>query len=336
MKPYLAFACELESAQLTQLFSDPKLLEQLKALQARVCLGILDLSNERARVVQKLNKAGIPVTAWLLLPRDQGYWFNRDNAAYAAIRYGHFKNWTTKFNLKWVGLGIDIEPDFRIVQQMRLDRSGGFQHLLRGYFDHQGQQKALMDYRTLVTLMRYDGFFVEAYQFPVIMDERRAGSNILQRAAGIVDLDVDREVLMLYSSFMRKYGAGILWSYATNAQSVGVGSTGGGVELEGLADTRPLTWEELTRDLLLAASRTPHVFIFSLEGCVKQGFMPRLVNFDWNQSVEIPRKTAYQVGVVRRAAHGILWMLSHPWPVLLGSLGVLGLIALLLRRNENR
>ena len=55
--------------------------------------------------------------------------------------------------------------------------------------------------------------------------------------AGLVDIEVDREVWMLYTSFVRPNGAGVLASYAPEAQSVGLGSTGGGVEL-GAGDVR--------------------------------------------------------------------------------------------------
>jgi hypothetical protein len=41
-------------------------------MQASISLGLLDLSPLRAAVVHKLNEAGIPVVAWLLLPVQEG------------------------------------------------------------------------------------------------------------------------------------------------------------------------------------------------------------------------------------------------------------------------
>src|SRR5512139_2662143 len=101
MLPVMTFFCELESQPLESLFSNPQVIPDLQALNAGVSLGILDLSPERAEVVQRLNQSGIPVTAWLLLPKDQGYWFNSTNASQAARRYADFKVWTTEHNLKW-------------------------------------------------------------------------------------------------------------------------------------------------------------------------------------------------------------------------------------------
>ena len=59
---------------------------------------------------------------------------------------------------------------------------------------------------------------------------------------GVVDVSADREILMLYSSFLGKLGAGALWSYARDAQAAGIGSTGGGVETGPALPT--LGWDE--------------------------------------------------------------------------------------------
>lgn len=50
-------------------------------------MGTVDLSDVRAKIVQKLNSNGIPVVAWLLLPKDQGYWMNMDNFLNVIQRY---------------------------------------------------------------------------------------------------------------------------------------------------------------------------------------------------------------------------------------------------------
>ena len=68
---------------------------------------------------------------------------------------------------------------------------------------------------------------MENYQFPLIADERRAGSTVLQRLA-LVDVATDREVWMLYSSFLRALGPGLIWAYSPEATAVAVGTTGGG------------------------------------------------------------------------------------------------------------
>ena len=51
-----------------KLFAPGDLIRGLRRLNASVALGLVDLSDERARIVQKLNEEGIPVSAWVLLP----------------------------------------------------------------------------------------------------------------------------------------------------------------------------------------------------------------------------------------------------------------------------
>src|SRR3712207_8982240 len=47
--------------------------------------------SQRAAVVRQLNTYGIPTIAWLLLPHDQGYWFNLGNYPQAIARYHAFR-----------------------------------------------------------------------------------------------------------------------------------------------------------------------------------------------------------------------------------------------------
>jgi len=329
----LTFFCELEADALQALFADQAVLDSLIKLQASVSLGILDLSAERAAVVRRLNEAGIPVIAWQLLPKEQGYWFNVGNAVQAARRYTEFQRWTTKHYLYWAGVGLDIEMDIREMRQLALDPWQLLSSLLKRALDKERLRRAQMLYSALVAQMRADGYRVDSYQMPFIVDERMAGSTLLQCASGLVDIAVDREVLMLYTSFFRPRGPGLLWSYALQADAVGLGSTGGGVELEGVADTRPLDWAEFSRDLLLARRWTDDIHIFSLEGCVQQGFLPLLQTFDWQQEISPPLDLAAQVDRLRKALRTALWASAHPFLLLAGLLTVGGLLRRLRRQN---
>lgn len=316
MQPDLTFFCELEPAPLQNLFSSPALLEIVQQLQATVSLGIMDFSAERCEVVQLLNKANIPVTAWLLLPKEQGYWFNLDNHSAANARYLEFRRWTEQNNLKWKAVGLDIEPDLRQLEQLPRNPAAGLRTMLMNALNGQRQRVGQMAYQALIAQMRSDGFFVESYQFPVICDERKAGSTFLQRMTGVIDLPVEREVLMLYTSFIRGYGPGLLWSYAGEARAVGIGSTGGGVELAEVVDTRPLAWDEFQRDLLIASKFCRNIYIFSLEGCFRQEFLTPLMEFDWNAPVVEPVRLGLRVNSYRKIGQMALWSTAHPWFIL--------------------
>ena len=318
-RPRLSFFCELETEPLEGLFNDV-LIQRLVSLKATVCLGILDLSQERAAVVRRLYRSGVPVVAWLLLPKDQGYWFNAQNFPQALDRYEQFRLWSAEQNLVWAGVGLDIEPHIRDLVALERTRGRMILKMLPRLFHVRQMRRARMAYRALVALIHANGYPVESYQFPLIADERRVGSTVLQRLAGVVDISVDREVWMLYTSLLRPNGPGIIASYAPEASALGLGVTGGGVVEPGLSAPAPLTWEEFARDLRLAWLWCDDLFVFSLEGCVAQGFIDRLQSFDWDLPILTPDAGKARVDAWRGTIQSGLW-LAQRLPYIIPGMG---------------
>lgn len=314
-RPSLTFACELDPARLTALFSDAAVIADLQALGAHVALMLSDLSPERAAVVRQLNAADIPVVAIPLVPFEEGYYFTADNAPRAFARYDDWMSWTAQHSLVWAGVGLDIEPEARFYQQIMDNPWGLLPLLLPRLRDRERPRRAQSAYAALVERIHADGYRVENYQFPLIADERRAGSTLLQRLMGLVDVRTDREVWMLYTSVLPGIGPGLLWSYGPEAQTIAVGSTGGGPDIPGHPQVPALEWDELARDLRLARHWSDDLYIHSLEGCVRQGFLPQLRSFDWDQAAPPPR-TAWLAARLRAILDGLLWTNAHPWRVL--------------------
>lgn len=322
-EPRLTFLSELDGRALEALFRDPGVISRLLELRASISLGTPDLSPERAGVVRRLNEAGIPVIAWQLLPREQGYWYNMCNSPQAVDRYAEFIAWTTREGLQWSGIGVDIEPDigefqYLLTQKWRLVRA-----VLRRGCGKRQMYAARSTYATLLRQMESDGYRVESYEFPFMVDELKAGSTLLRRFLGVTDVPAGRHVLMLYSSFFRPFGSAVLWSYAPDADSVGIGITGGGIDLEGIGYHAPLNWEEFARDLRLARRWRNDLHIFSLEGCVRQGFLEQLPTFDWNRPTRPPQPWTVVVALLRRLLRATLWCSAHPL-VVAGALLALG------------
>jgi len=121
---------------------------------------------------------------------------------------------------------------------------------------------------------------------------------------------------MLYSSFFRPHGSSILCSYAPSAGGIGIGVTGGGVDTEGGGDAKHLTWEELKRDLLLASHWSEYLYVFSLEGCVRQGFMQKIAELDWVESMPEPTFGVKKVNLIRGSMQAFLWLTSRPLLIL--------------------
>jgi hypothetical protein len=312
--PRLSFACELDPARLVELFADAAVIDDLLALDARVALMCSDFSDERAGVVRQLNAAGVPVTGIPLLPLADGYYFTADNAGQAAGRYQQWVAWTRRHELVWDSVGLDIEPDARTYLQIMNGPWGLLPMLAPRLLDRARPARAKAAYQELVEQIHTDGWQVENYQFPLIADERQAGSALLQRLA-LVDAATDREVWMLYSSFLRALGPGLIWAYGPQAQAIAVGTTGGGPDIPGSPQMPSLTWEQLAGDLRLARHFCDRILIHSLEGCVWQGILPRLRSFEWADA-DGPPDGARAAATLRRALRAALWASAHPWPVL--------------------
>jgi len=317
--PKLTFFCELDAEPLKALVNKP-MIRRLQDLHASLSLGIRDMEPERVEVVKSLNRAGIPVIAWLLLPMEEGYWFNLRNSPQAIRQYAQFKDWTQANGLIWAGIGLDIEPDIHETPDLMKRNWRNWPLYFRRLFTRREWKKGLAAYRELVSHIHADGYPVDSYQMPMITDEREAGSVLIQRLLGLVDVRVDREVLMLYTSFERPHGAGVLASYAPGAQSIGLGSTGGGVEVE-FGGPPPLTWDELARDLRLAYYFCDDIHIFSLEGCAQQGFLDRLDGFIWDNPILLPETSLLHVENKRRSLRSLLWLYTHSVAILVAVAG---------------
>jgi hypothetical protein len=217
----------------------------------------------------------------------------------------------------------------RVYQQIIDNPWGLVPMLVPRLFDRARPERSRAAYRELVDQIRADGWTVENYQFPLIADERQAGSTLLQRIA-LVDVMTDREVWMIYSSFMRALGPGLIWNYGPEAPAIGVGTTGGGPVMPGAPRLPVLSWEELARDLRLAGHWCDQVLIHSLEGCVSQGFLGRLVSFDWTGAPSPPPQ-AWVAAITRKVFRAVLRASTHPWAALIMTWAAYRMVRLLIR-----
>ncbi len=308
----LTFFTELEKEPLTALFSKPGVVDQLVALKASASMGILDFSDERACVVRHLNQRGIPLVAWQLLPKEKGYWYHLNSADYAVEHYRRFREWSVNQGLRWVAIGIDIEPDINEFQELLRYNFRTLYSVVKRVWNKRQFTESCATYASLVALMHSDGYAVQSYEYFFMADERKTGSSLLTRLFGMANVSTDKHVAMLYSSFFRPFGVGVLKIYGRTMDSAAIGITGGGVELEGLEHKQPMTWEEFSRDLRIANSCHGDVHIFSLEGCVEQGFLDRLKSFDWNKESKCPRHWTALIATARFLVLGVLWLLANP------------------------
>ena len=322
LQPNLIFSCELCGLERQELFRDEILIQDLVEMNAGVALALPVLSEACAQVVRKLNQAGVRAYAWLLLPKEHGYFLNTFNARQAVARYEAFRTWTAQHDLKWAGVGLDFKPSNAELTQLTsgLPVSLLFKWTAR-LFSPSKVAQSQHTYRKLIRGIQTDGYPVDTFQLPWLADERRVGSKVLQQMFGLVNVLGDREVFLLHTNRMGPAGEGVLWSYAPEANVIAIGSTDGSGALYG--SCTPLSWEQLSHDLLLAHQWRKDVYIHSLEGCVRQGFIPHLKNFDWEQAIAPPEHRSKKVNASRKVFRSVLWTAAHPMLILAGVLGLL-------------
>lgn len=271
----LTFFTELKSSPLHALVSDHEVLAPLASRGAAVSMAMLDLDEQRLRAAERICSMGIDLTAWLVLDPDAGYWLNADNFEAARARYEEVRHWIWRSGLPIQTIGLDIEPPIEDAIQLLQRGYQGFWELLQRRRTVAAYQSARERYLELVGAIRADGFCVETYQVPIILDERVTRTSLLQRALGFVDVPADREVLMLYRSLVPSPLAECLVdAYGREAQAIAVGITGGGVDfILNAFGARVLALRHLLADLRRAARYTDRLYVFSLEGCVQRRYL---------------------------------------------------------------
>lgn len=340
-QPDIILFCELGPMALAELFARPEVLEQLERHGYGVSLGILDFSPQRAAVVRCLNERGIPVIAWVLLPPEEGYWFNLGNYPQALARYEALKQWIADEGLQFKAIGLDIEP-------LLTDRTAAQQGNTMHMFSRAAQAQrnalypaALAAYLDLTAFIRHDGYEVHTYQYPFIIDDRRVGTTLVQRTLDVVDIPADHEVLLLYSSNVRALlgtdlDGAFVRSYGQHADGIAIGVTGGGFldPVRGTVAPR-LDLPAFCRDMALAAQYTDTIHIFSLEGCVERGWMAEIATMDWDAPVVVPAGRRAQMRALRSLLGFVLWCSRDGWAAL-GWMGWAVAAALLVERRLTR
>ena len=309
-KPKFSFFCELPAKQFNELFSDSALIQQLVRMQVSVRIGLHDFSPERTVTIQKLNQAGIPIVAWLLLPEEDGYWFNMHNGEKALKRYADFKSWTAENQLKWEGIGIDIEPD---MNDAKLAIKHPWKFAWKAYkrlYDNHSLKEGKAIYQMLISTMKADGYRVESYLIPFIYDEREKNTTSIQKLLGIVDLKTDLEIPMLYTSAMNN--PAIIPSYQRDRMPLALGSTGGGVVVEGI-ELKAITWDDLERDILIASQYTDEIHIFCLETSVQKSFLTKIESIDFDQKVPEIKSELEKQKKINSAIRFFIVVFDHPF-----------------------
>ena len=186
------------------------MIADLKDLHAEVAIPILDFSPERAATVHRLNQAGIPVIAGLLLPKE-GYYFTADNEPAAAVRFAAFDAWSRNQGLRWNGVGLDIEPNFGELETLRSHPWRLFTTLLWRAVDVQRMRRAKRAYSAFIANMRAQGYLSR----PINCQSSPSNATLTPlywTVCSAPSTFAAIRILMLYTSYAPPpVGAAIIW-----------------------------------------------------------------------------------------------------------------------------
>ena len=291
------------------LFADPATVAALRDLHAQVAVALPDFSRERAQVVRFLNQQQIPVIAGLTLQTKDGPYFNADDATEAPAQFAAFEKWTHENGLRWTAVGLDIEPNYGALGALRSHPGRLIITLIRNSLDGKRLERAQQVYSALIRQIQAQGYPVETYTLPYGPIERDLHTALLDRLLGTVDVQGNENDLMIYTSYARPVGSAIILDLGPDAQGIVVGVT------DGLSPAGtgfgPLDWDEFSSDLLVASHFAHHIGVYNLEGCVRQGFLPRLESMNWSASVVIPASSVSRADRHVMAFGMALWIASH-------------------------
>jgi hypothetical protein len=310
VRPQLGFACcDQGIAPMQALFADRDVVAALHDLHAQVAVAIADFSPERAQVVRFLNQQQIPVIAGVTLQTKDGPYFNADDAAEAPAQFAAFEKWARENGLRWDAVGLDIEPNFGEFAALKNHRWRLITTLLRDSLDGKRIERAQEAYSALIRQIQSQGYPVETYTMPYGPVEHILHTTLLDRLLGTVDVRGNENDVMIYTSYARSVGSAIILDLGPYTQGIIVGVTDGPPPAG--SGIGPLDWDEFSSDLIVASHFAHHIGVYNLEGCVHQGFLPRLETMDWGGSVVIPAASLSRAKRHLMALSIALWIGSN-------------------------
>jgi len=236
-------------------------------------------TEELESLLKAAAREGVPVNAWLLLPEEDGYWFNEENLSQAREQVFSFVDWieTQNIPLEWIMFDMELSID-----RVRAMEGGGLVDtvipLLKENVNAEAYQQSTQDYAEFVGELQERGYKVTAAAYPFVIDDLQDGDSEIQDAwnTPVAGVGFDEIYFMVYRTSIAKLlgvtpGPDLVCQYAGEARrefgtagimALGIVGDVGMVSEEGY--TRPA---ELEEDVAAAyAGGSERVYVYSLDG----------------------------------------------------------------------
>jgi hypothetical protein len=163
-------------------------------------------------LVRKANSVGIPVSAWIVVPYEQGYWAYQGNAQAMFDAVKAWAEWKEANHLKFTSVAIDQEFSWQNLQTYIANVTSHDPEKLTSWMrtniDPSAQCSAFHAYQELISWTHLQGIRITAAEAPMVADDFADGTLALQNALQITGSSpgYDQMYLMAYRSAVAQAG----------------------------------------------------------------------------------------------------------------------------------
>lgn len=128
-----------------------------------------------AALTRSARDQGVPVRAWLLLPREQGYWIGESNVEHFVAALERLVAWCgAPGGPAFDGVSVDLEPAYDYSEELRTTkkaRPDRWLPLLARHVEPARFQRAQSVLARGVDAARRHGFYMHAVSYPLVLDQ---------------------------------------------------------------------------------------------------------------------------------------------------------------------
>lgn len=245
-----------------------------------------------AALTRRATDLGVPVRAWLLLDREDGYWIHEAGMARFAESVDELLRWRrSPSGPALQGLSVDLEPAYEHAEALRAARGQltRWLSLLRAHVDARAFEHARGRLARTVDHARAQGLYAHAVTYPLVLDQR-PGSVAFEDALDVPvsGIDWDEVSFMVYQTAFAQQaghwlGPSLVASYALDAvarwgERAGldlgvVGDAGLGLD-PGQRYAAPAVLHEDVAAALAAGIDRRRLRVYGLAGAIGAGGVP--------------------------------------------------------------
>lgn len=320
-----------DGAALLELLT-PQLLQQLQRRHIGVVVPLRNLTPALAEVLRLLAQASLPVVGRLSALNPPSDWFHVRNYPQALERFQQVHSWLSREQLQLHAVALQVEPPAdTLVAAQGLSSRVLARHLWLAHENvlYSAAGAAMVE---LCAEIHLAGMEVHSLQVPLVIDDRWAGTTLLQRAFDLIPVPADVEIILCQSNLIRqdtdaRFATAVAALYCDDVDALALEWPG--PPPSGPAPLPPA----LQRQLQYAAAGADVVYLAGFERIVAADQLDELLHILAGGDRPPLSRLVLQLRLLRSALRGVL-VLTRLWRPLLAWTGWLLALGLYLRNRK--